>query len=56
MIPPYPNLRVKTYQLFNIKQDPEQKNDLAEQNPKLLRQMMMCLERLKRETGKMTDY
>lgn len=57
MIPPYPNKqKMKTYQLYNIKQDPAQKKNLAEQNQKLLRQMMICLERLKRETGKVTDY
>lgn len=30
--------------------------DLAEEKPQLLRRMMMRLERLKRETGKITDY
>lgn len=57
MIPPYPGRqKIKTYQLYNISQDPEQKINLADENQKLLRQMMMRLERLKRETGKVTDY
>lgn len=54
MIPPY-NAKTR-YELYNIKKDPGQKNNIAEQNPRLLRQMMMRLEQLKRETGKITNY
>ena len=54
MIPPY---SVKsTYELYNIKKDPGQTKNIAMENPRLLRQMMMRFERLKRETGKVTDY
>lgn len=54
MIPPYH--AKATYQLYNIKEDPGQTVNLAEKKPQLLRRMMMRLERLKRETGKITDY
>lgn len=55
MIPPYPDVCLQ-YQLYNVKQDPAQSNNLAADNPRLLRQMMMRFEQLKRETGKATDY
>lgn len=54
MIPPY-NAKA-TYELYNIKKDPGQHENIAEQNPRLLRQMMMRFEQLKRETGKITNY
>ena len=54
MIPPYPGNR--TYELYNIRKDPEQKNDLSESEPKVLRRMMMRFEELKRETGKKTNF
>lgn len=54
MIPPYGPKAV--YELYNIKEDPGQTVNLAGRKPQLLRQMMMRLERLKRETGKSTDY
>ena len=57
MIPPYPNRgKLQTYQLYNIKEDPGQKVNLAAEKPGILRQMMMRFEQLKRETGKVTDY
>ena len=55
MIPPYPGIS-SVYQLYNIKEDPGQNNNLAEKKPRLLRQMMMRMEQLKRETGKATNY
>lgn len=55
MIPPYPGIS-DTYQLYNVKKDPSQKNNLYKENPKLLRSMMMRMEQLKRETGKVTNY
>lgn len=54
MIPPY-SAKAR-YELYNIKDDPGQINNLAEKQPRLLRQMMMRLEQLKRETGKVTNY
>lgn len=54
MIPPYG--ATDKYELYNIKKDPGQTNNIAGQNPRLLRQMMMRLEQLKRETGKVTNY
>ncbi len=55
MIPPYPGEN-RTYELYNIRKDPEQKNDLSESEPKVLRRMMMRFEELKRETGKKTNF
>lgn len=55
MIPPYPGIG-KTYQLYNAKEDVGQEHNLADENPKKLRQMMMRFEQLKRETGKVTNY
>ena len=55
MIPPYPGEN-RTYELYNIRKDPEQKNDLSELEPKVLRRMMMRFEELKRETGKKTNF
>ena len=40
----------------NIRKDPEQKNDLSESEPKVLRRMMMRFEELKRETDKKTNF
>ena len=54
MIPPY-NAKAK-YELYNIKEDLGQKVNIAEKNPRILRQMMMRFEQLKRETGKVTNY
>ena len=67
MIPPYPT-RGRSYenddfaglglcyQLYNIKEDIGQQKNLAEKEPQRLRQMMIAFEKLKRETGKKTDY
>ena len=55
MIPPYPNFN-NSFQLFDIKEDIEQKHNLAEKYPSLLRKMMIRFEHLKRTTGKITDY
>lgn len=55
MIPPYPGIS-DTYQLYNIKQDPSQQNNKYKAYPKLLRNMMMRMEQLKRETGKVTNF
>ena len=55
MIPPYPGEN-RAYELYNIRKDPEQKNDLSESEPKVLRRMMMRFEELKRETGKKTNF
>lgn len=54
MIPPYS--AGKVYELYNIKLDPGQTKNIAHKNPRLLRQMMMRFEQLKRETGKVTNY
>lgn len=54
MIPPY-SAKAK-YELYNIKNDPGQTDNIAEKNPRLLRQMMMKFEQLKRETNKVTNY
>ena len=43
-------------QLYNVKEDIGQQVNLAEKEPKRLRQMMMTFERLKRETGKITNF
>ncbi|MEG2067765.1 MAG: sulfatase-like hydrolase/transferase [Tannerellaceae bacterium] len=63
MIPPYPSPYSNaedgygnSYQLYNVKEDIAQKNNLAVKEPKRLRQMMMTFERLKRETGKITNF
>ena len=67
MIPPYPDYYGSPedaafvglnncYQLYNVKEDVAQENNLAEKEPRRLRQMMMRFERLKRETGKITDF
>lgn len=55
MIPPIARAG-QTYELYNLKEDPGQRENLAEKHPKILRQMAMRLERLKRETGKVTNY
>ena len=67
MIPPYPSYykdpdgpsfsgMSNCYQLYNVKEDVGQQNNLATKEPRRLRQMMMRFEALKRETGKKTDY
>lgn len=67
MIPPYPSYRNdpdgtgfsgqgNCYQLYNTKEDIGQKHNLAEKETRRLRQMMMTFEKLKRETGKITNY
>lgn len=67
MIPPYPHYYGDAeednfsglgncYQLYNIKEDVGQRNNLAEKEPRRLRQMMMRFEELKRETGKETNF
>lgn len=55
MIPPYPRIS-RTYQLYDLKADPQQAVNRADEEPRRLRQMMMRFERMKRETGKMTDF
>lgn len=55
MIPPYPGNSLE-YQLYNVKKDPGQKDNVAAKNPRILRQMMMRFEQLKRETDKITNY
>lgn len=67
MIPPYPT-RGRSYesddfaglglcyQLYNIKDDIGQQNNLAEKEPQRLRQMMIAFEKLKRDTGKATNF
>ena len=55
MLPPYPG-KNKEYELYNIKEDPMQQNNLADKERKRLRQMMMRFEQLKRETQKITDF
>lgn len=54
MIPPYGPGR--TYELYQVKQDPGQQHNLAAKEPARLRRMMQRLERLKRTTGKQTDF
>ena len=67
MIPPYPNYYGdeeeadfsglgNCYQLYNVKEDVNQQNNLATKEPRRLRQMMMRFEQLKRQTGKITNY
>ena len=67
MIPPYPDYYgdkeeadfvglSDCYQLYNVKDDPGQRNNLATKEPRRLRQMMMRFEQLKRETGKKTNF
>ncbi len=67
MIPPYPDYYgdkeeaefagfSDCYQLYNVKEDPGQRNNLATREPRRLRQMMMRFEQLKRETGKKTNF
>lgn len=55
MLPPYSG-KNKEYELYNIKEDPMQQNNLADKERKRLRQMMMRFEQLKRETQKITDF
>lgn len=67
MIPPYPTRGRSDesdsftglglcYQLYNIKEDTGQQNNLAEKEPARLRRMMQSFEKIKRETGKQTNY
>lgn len=67
MIPPYPVYyddpdgpsftgMGNCNQLYNVKEDVGQQNNLATQEPHRLRRMMMRFEALKRETGKVTNY
>lgn len=67
MIPPYPDYYgdkeeadfvglSDCYQLYNVKDDPGQRNNLATKESRRLRQMMMRFEQLKRETGKKTNF
>ena len=67
MIPPYPVYyddpdgpsftgMGNCYQLYNVKEDVGQQNNLVTQEPHRLRRMMMRFEALKRETGKVTNY
>lgn len=67
MIPPYPSRGRSAdsenfsglglcYRLYNYREDIGQQNNLAEKEPVRLRQMMMTFEKLKRETGKQTNF
>lgn len=67
MIPPYPDASgdaeeaafeglADGYQLYNVSNDPGQQHNLASGETKRLRRMMRLFERLKRETGKQTDF
>lgn len=55
LLPPYPGDN-KMYELYDIKKDPGQHHNLAEEKPQKVRQMLMRFEQLKRETGKQTNY
>lgn len=55
MIPPVPG-KNRQYELYNIKEDPMQKNNRADSETKRLRKMAIRFEQLKRETEKITDY
>lgn len=52
---PLPEI-VTVINYINVKEDIGQQVNLAEKEPKRLRQMMMTFERLKRETGKITNF
>ena len=67
MIPPYPSYYKdsdednfsgfsNSYQLYNLKEDIGQRNNLAEKEKQRLRRMMMRFEELKRTTNKVTNY
>ena len=67
MIPPYPSYYKgndennfsgfsNSYQLYNLKEDVGQRNNLAKQEKSRLRKMMMRFEELKRITNKATNY
>lgn len=66
MIPPYPAYgdpeednfggQSNCYQLYNVKEDIGQRTNLATKEPRRLRQMMMTFEKMKRETGKITNF
>lgn len=67
MIPPYPTSSEgegispfsgmgSSYQLYNVKEDLHQNNNLAPKEKKRLRQMMARFEELKRCTNKITNY
>lgn len=67
MIPPYPDAwgdaaeaafegLADCYQLYNVKEDPGEQHNLADVEKTRLRRMMRAFERLKRETGKQTDF
>lgn len=48
MIPPYPH-EEPTYQLYNLRKGPAQQHNVAKEEPRLLRQLMMRFEQIKRE-------
>lgn len=54
LIPPYGPNRV--YELYNVKDDPGQTNNVADKYPVQLRKMMRRFEHLKRTIGKITDF
>lgn len=67
MIPPYPDAAgdaeeadfeglADGYQLYHVKEDPGERHNLAGVEKTRLRRMMRAFERLKRETGKRTDF
>lgn len=55
MIPPYP-YEEHTFQLYNLRKDSAQLHNVAKEEPRLLRQLMMRFEQIKRETNKITNY
>lgn len=67
LIPPYPDASgdpeeaefaglSDRYQLYHVKDDPGQQHNLAAAEPQRLHRMMRAFERLKRQTGKRTDF
>lgn len=61
LIPAYPNYSAygrytNANQLYNVKTDVGQQNDVAAEYPQIVRKLQMRFEHLKRTTGKITDY
>ena len=55
MIPAEPGMN-EVYELYNLKDDPGQKTNIAKKEPKRLRTMMRRFEELKRLTNKQTNW
>lgn len=57
LLPPYPGSQ-KSFELYNIKTDPSQKHNLANDKKyrRRTRQMLQRFEALKRETNKVTNF